>query len=151
MFSSDWKIKNFIRGTLRLNGWSHAWKNIFALLEGPSATLDEKIKIKSDELWSKYQYKENEKDRVVLSVQLEALNNENQIIWSGGYELDESGSGENTAMAILVSITLSAGIDLILQNKLNPGVQAAPHSKKNIEYFFSILKSFNINIKKNND
>ena len=151
LFSSDWKIKNFIRGTLRLNGWSHAWKNIFALLEGPSATLDEKIKIKSDELWSEYQYKENEKDRVVLSVQLEALNNENQIIWSGGYELDESGSGENTAMAILVSITLSAGIDLILQNKLNPGVQAAPHSKKNIEYFFSILKSFNINIKKNND
>ena len=54
----------------------------------------------------------------------------------------------NTAMAILVSITLSAGIDLILQNKLNPGVQAAPHSKENIEYFFSILKSFNINIKK---
>ena len=151
LFSSDWKIKNFIRGTLRLNGWSYAWKNIFALLEEPSANLDEKIKIKSDELWSEYQYKENEKDRVVLSVQLEALNNENQIIWSGGYELDESGSGENTAMAILVSITLCAGIDLILQNKLNPGVQAAPHSKKNIEYFFSILKSFNINIKKNND
>ena len=59
-------------------------------------------------------------------LQLEAMNNENQIIWSGGYELDESGSGENTAMAILVSITLCAGIDLILQKKLNPGVQAAP-------------------------
>ena len=33
------------------------------------------------------------------------------------YELDETGSGENTAMALLVSITLSAGIDLIIQNK----------------------------------
>jgi saccharopine dehydrogenase (NADP+, L-glutamate forming) len=148
LFSSDWKIKDFIRGTLRLNGWSDAWKNIFALLEQPSEDLDEKIKIKSDELWSKYQYEENEKDRVVLSVKLEAINNKNQIVWSGCYELDESGSGENTAMAILVSITLCAGIDLILKNKLKTGVQAAPHSKENIEYFFSILKDFNINIHK---
>ena len=39
LFSSDWKIKNFIRGTLRLNGWSHAWKNIFALLENQSEAI----------------------------------------------------------------------------------------------------------------
>ena len=51
-------------------------------------------------------------------------------------------------MALLVSITLTAGIDLILQNKLSPGVQAAPHSEISIEYFFKILKDYNINIKK---
>jgi len=147
LFSNEWKIQNFIRGTLRLNGWTEAWKDIFAMLENPSKDLDSDIKIKSDELWSKYQYDKNEKDRVVLSVKLEALNN-NEIVWSGSYELDETGLGENTAMALLVSITLSAGIDLILKNKLNPGVQAAPHSKSNIEYFFKILKDYNINIKK---
>ena len=150
LFSNKWKIKDFIRGTLRLNGWTEAWKNIFIMLENPSNNLDNDIKTKSNELWSKYQYFKNEKDRVVLSVNLEALNNKNEKIWSGNYELDETGSGENTAMALLVSITLTAGIDLIINNKLNPGVQAAPQSKTNIEYFFKILKEYNINIKKDN-
>lgn len=147
LFSKDWKIENFIRGTLRLNGWTKAWKDIFEMLEDNSENLDEKIKIKSDELWSKYQYQKNEKDRVVLSVKLDALSNK-EVLWSGSYELDETGSGENTAMALLVSITLSAGIDLILKNKLNPGVQPAPYNKTNIDYFFNILKNYNIHIKK---
>ena len=51
-------------------------------------------------------------------------------------------------MATLVSVTLSAGIDLILKKKLNPGVQAAPKNKESIDYFFKILKEYNINIKK---
>ena len=151
LFPTKWKIKDFIRGTLRLNGWTNAWKDIFSMLENPSKELDKNIQIKSDELWEKYQYEKNEKDRVVLSVSLEALNNNKEIVWSGCYELDETGSGENTAMALLVSITLTAGVDLILQNKLNPGVQAAPHNETNIEYFFKILKDYNINIKKNDD
>jgi len=151
LFSNEWKIKNFIRGTLRLNGWTDAWKDIFYMLENPSNNLDNDIKIKSDKLWTKYKYEKNEKDRVVLSVCLDALDNKNNIIWSGFYELDETGSGENTAMALLVSITLTAGIDLILQKKLEPGVQAAPNSKSNIDYFFKILKDYNINIKKNDD
>lgn len=148
LFPQAWKIKDFIRGTLRLNGWADAWKDIFAMLENPSKDLDNDILIKSDELWSKYQYEKNEKDRVVLSVSLDAINNKNVIIWSGCYELDETGEGENTAMAILVSVTLSGGIDLILKNKLKPGVQAAPHNRNNIEYFFNILKNYNIDIKK---
>jgi saccharopine dehydrogenase (NADP+, L-glutamate forming) len=151
LFPTKWKIKDFIRGTLRLKGWTNAWKDIFSMLENPSKELDKNIQIKSDELWEKYQYEKNEKDRVVLSVSLEALNNNKEIVWSGCYELDETGSGENTAMALLVSITLTAGVDLILQNKLSPGVQAAPHNETNIEYFFKILRDYNINIKKNND
>jgi saccharopine dehydrogenase-like NADP-dependent oxidoreductase len=148
LFSNKWKIKNFIRGTLRLNGWTKAWKDIFTMLENPTRDLDNDINIKSDELWSKYQYIKNEKDRVVLSVKLDALNSNDEIVWSGSYELDETGSGENTAMATLVSITLAAGIDLIIENKLDPGVQSAPHYKPNIQYFFKILKNYKINIKK---
>jgi len=146
-FPPQWNIKNFIRGTLRLNGWTDAWKEIFSMLESPANDLEEKIKTKSDELWSKYQYNKNEKDRVVLSVQLDALENE-KIIWSSSYELDEIGSGENSAMAKLVSITLSAGIDLILDDKLKTGVQAAPSDKNIIEYFFKILKEHHISIHK---
>ena len=147
MFLDKWKVKNFIRGTLRLNGWTKAWKAIFDMLENPSDDLESNIKKKSDDLWSKYQYDKNEKDRVVLSVGLEASNDDG-IVWSRSYELDETGSGENTAMALLVSITLSAGIDLIIQNKLEPGVQAAPHKKPNIDYFFKVLEDYNIKIKK---
>ena len=40
---------------------------------------------------------------------------------------------------------LSAGIDLILNNKLSTGVNAAPSDKENIEYFFKILKDYKIN------
>ena len=150
-FPTEWKIKNFIRGTLRLKGWTKAWKDIFFMIESPSDNLDNNIKIKSDELWEKYKYNKDERDRVVMTVSLEAFDTNNQRVWSESYQIDESGSGENTAMALMVSITLSAGIDLILENKLNSGVQAAPNSETNIEYFFKILREFNIKIKKNND
>ena len=59
----------------------------------------------------------------------------------------EKGKGENTAMAKLVSLTLSAAIDLIVDNKIHSGVQAAPSNKKNIDYFFEILKEHSIQIK----
>ena len=114
------------------------------MLENPSSDIEEKIQTKSDELWANNQYEKDEKDRVVLSVKMEASNNDG-LVWARSYELDQSGSGENSAMAILVSITLSAGIDLILNNQLNTGVQAAPSDKENIEYFFKILKDYKIN------
>jgi hypothetical protein len=63
--------------------------------------------------------------------------------------LDEKGSGENTAMGKLVSLTLSAAIDLMMKDKLSSGVIAAPYEKDLIDYFFNILKENNINIKKN--
>ena len=28
-FDPDWKVKQFVRGTLRLNGWAKAWSEIF--------------------------------------------------------------------------------------------------------------------------
>ena len=114
------------------------------MLENPNPDIEEKIQTKSDELWANNQYEKDEKDRVVLSVKMEASNNDG-VVWARSYELDQSGSGENSAMAILVSITLSAGIDLILNNQLNTGVQAAPSDKENIEYFFKILKDYKIN------
>ena len=52
-------------------------------------------------------------------------------------------------MGKLVSLTLSASIDLMLENKIDPGVQAAPNNQKIINYYFSILEQNNINIKKN--
>ncbi len=145
MFPKEWNIEEFVRGTLRLKGWSEAWKEIFIMLEQKPINLEEKIQSKSNELWKLYKYKDNEEDRVVLWVSLEAKQN-NKLVWKESYHLDEKGSGENTAMAKLVSITLSATIDLIIQNKIKPGVQAAPSDKKIIYYFFEILAQNSIKI-----
>ena len=141
----DWKIEKFTRGTLRLNGWAKAWKEIFDMLEKKSPRLDEEIQSKSNDLWNKHQYINNEKDRVVLWVNLEAKQN-NKKIWNSTYHLDEKGSGENTAMAKLVSITLSGAIDLMIEKKFLPGVQAASSDKNIINYFFKILADYSIKI-----
>ena len=84
----------------------------------------------------------------MLGVKLIAKQN-NKEVYKNSYFLDEKGSGENTAMGKLVSLTLSASIDLMLENKLKPGVQAAPHDKDAINYYFSILNQNNIKIKNN--
>ncbi len=144
-FDQSWKIKNFVRGTLRLEGWQKAWREIFSMLDNPTKDIEEKIKSKSDELLIDNQYAKGEKDRVVMSVKMTAIKNE-RTLWQSSYELDESGSGENSAMAILVSITLSAGIDLILKKKLTPGLHAATANKENIEYFFKVLKNYKIKL-----
>tara|TARA_B100000700_G_C15030812_1_gene850422 strand:- start:188 stop:1312 length:1125 start_codon:yes stop_codon:yes gene_type:complete len=147
-FDSRWKINEFVRGTLRLDGWSKAWSNIFNMLDNKSSNLDEEIASKSDELWSTNQYLKDEEDRVVLYVSLEAKKN-NSKIFKGSYFLDEKGTNDKTAMGKLVSLTLSASIDLILDNKLDPGVKAAPHKYEIINYYFKILDQNNIKIKKN--
>ena len=145
LFSPEWKIKEFVRGTLRLNGWTSAWKEIFNMLEKQDANIEEQIQQKSDELWNSYRYDKNEEDRVVLWVNLEAKQQDKKL-FSSTYQLDEKGSGENTAMAKLVSITLSAAVDLMVQNKLQPGVQAAPSNKHIIDYFFKVLSDYSIKI-----
>ena len=145
LFSPGWKIKEFVRGTLRLNGWTLAWREIFNMLEKQDSNIEEQIQQKSNELWKNYRYDKNEEDRVVLWVNLEAEQQDKKV-FSSTYQLDEKGSGENTAMAKLVSITLSAAVDLMLQNKIQPGVQAAPSNKHIIDYFFKVLSDYSIKI-----
>ena len=147
-FDKNWKINEFVRGTLRLDGWKDAWSEIFYMLDQKSDTLDDQIAKKSEELWLKNQYSKNEEDRVVLYVKLNAKKNQEDV-FNESYFLDEKGSGENTAMGKLVSLTLSASIDLMLNNKLQAGVQAAPDDPEIINYYFSVLNKNKIQIKKN--
>ncbi len=148
LFDKKWRVKEFIRGTLRLNGWTDAWSGIFTMLNSNSENIENEMIKKSDELWQEFKYKEHEKDRVVLWVNLKAQRN-SETLWSKTFHLDEKGSGENTAMAKLVSITLSSVIDLMIENKIKPGVQAAPNQKNLIDYVFKILKNYSITINQN--
>ena len=147
-FDPQWNIKEFVRGTLRLNGWEFAWKDIFKLLDKKSPELDKEIDSLGAELWKQYPYINNEEDRVVLYVNLIGNQNSKEV-FNYYYFLDEKGFGENTAMGNLVSITLSCAIDLILANKMKSGVQAAPHEEHLINYFFKTFEDYNIVIKNN--
>ena len=147
-FDPQWKIQEFVRGTLRLNGWERSWADIFEMLDNKSTELDKEINNLGSELWKKHPYLAEEQDRVVLFVKLLA-NKDDKEVFNGFYFLDEKGSGENTAMGKLVSITLSCAIDLIIQNKMPYGVQAAPHDENLINYFFKTFDDYKIVIKNN--
>ena len=79
-FDKNWKINEFVRGTLRLDGWRNAWTEIFAMLDQKSDKLDDQIDKKSEELWEKNQYSKNEEDRVVLFVSLTAKKNKKSFM-----------------------------------------------------------------------
>tara|TARA_A100001011_G_scaffold98597_1_gene103781 strand:+ start:226 stop:1350 length:1125 start_codon:yes stop_codon:yes gene_type:complete len=147
-FDPKWKNQEFIRGTLRLNGWENAWADIFKMLDNKSPELNQQIDDLGEKLWKKHPYLPEEQDRVVLFVKLLALR-DNKEVFNSYYWLDEKGSGENTAMGKLVSITLSCAIDLIMQNKMQSGVQAAPHEENLINYFFKTFEEYKIVIKNN--
>lgn len=134
-FEPNWKIDFFCRGTIRLNGWSQAWKDIFNIVENSP----EKIEPVAEELWNKHQYGPNDPDRVVLFVQLEAKR-EGQVVWSRTLFMDEQGSDTASAMGRLVSYPATLGVEMILNNRAPKGVAAAPDHPEEIHLWFDELK-----------
>lgn len=129
-FDPDWRIKDFVRGTLRLNGWSEAWKHIFAEIETLEGTAgDSRLKEMSDQFWQENAYDEGEPDRVVLCVDLRA-ENAGKPVWHKSYVMDAWGDARGTAMARLVSIPVSLAVDSVLTREIAAGVSAAPHDPK---------------------
>ncbi|KUF10996.1 saccharopine dehydrogenase family protein [Pseudoponticoccus marisrubri] len=117
-----WKIRDFVRGTLRLNGWSEAWKEIFAEVgEADEARLQEI----ADQLLMENAYAPGEPDRVVLCVSLQA-DGPSGTIWHKTYVMDAWGDARGTAMARLVSIPVSLAVEAVLSREIPAGVSAAP-------------------------
>jgi len=131
-FDPQWPVDTFIRGSLRLQGWAHAWQDIFSLVSSvnntDSADAEAKFQAKSDELWQKHAFKEHEQDRVVLYVELLAKDeNTQQYIWRQSYSMDAYGNAKGSAMARLVSTTVSLAVEAILEGRIAAGVSAAPN------------------------
>jgi len=134
-FDSSWRIKEFVRGTLRLNGWADAWSDIFReieTLEGESG--DARLKEMSDQFWDENAYDEGEPDRVVLCVSLKAEHN-GEPVWHKTYVMDAWGDERGTAMARLVSIPVSLAVEAVLNREIPAGVHPAPHDPKLLERF----------------
>lgn len=125
-FDPAWPVKQFVRGTLRLNGWAEAWDGVFKeveTLEGASG--EARLKEMSDQFWTENAYDDGEPDRVVLCVSFKAEKDDTPI-YHKTYAMDALGTSEGTAMARLVSIPVSLAIEAVLQGEIPPGVSAAP-------------------------
>lgn len=132
-FGSDWKVRDFVRGTLRLNGWSEAWADVFAEIEtlsGPEG--DARLKEMSDQFWTANAYDEGEPDRVVLCVELKAAR-DGKTVWHKSYVMDAWGDARGTAMARLVSVPVSLAVESVLAGKIPAGVSAAPSDPQVVE------------------
>ncbi|MDQ2090643.1 saccharopine dehydrogenase family protein [Marimonas arenosa] len=125
-FGEGWKIKDFVRGTLRLNGWADAWGEIFA--EVGTAT-DKRLQEIADNLLAENAYDADEPDRVVLCVGLRA-EKDGQAVWHKTYVMDAWGDERGTAMARLVSVPVSLAVESVLNREIAAGVHAAPSDPK---------------------
>ena len=132
-FDPNWKVKNFVRGTLRLNGWKDAWSPVFQEIEtlsGPSG--DQRLAEMSDEFWDKNAYDLDEPDRVVLCVSLK-VERDGTPVWHKTYVMDAWGENGITAMARLVSNPVSFAIEAIQNGDISSGVHAAPSDAKLVQ------------------
>ncbi len=134
-FDPAWKIKEFVRGTLRLNGWAEAWQDVFAEIETlEGASGEARLKEMSDQFWAENAYGEDEPDRVVLFVDLKA-EKEGRTVWHKTYAMDAQGDMRGTAMARLVSIPVSLAVEAVLNREIHAGVTPAPHDPKLVARF----------------
>ncbi|KAB7615782.1 saccharopine dehydrogenase [Amylibacter sp. SFDW26] len=127
-FDPTWNVKTFVRGTLRLNGWAEAWKDIFTEIETlEGAAGDARLKEMSDGFWKAHAYDEGEPDRVVMCVALKAEQGD-EAVYHKTYAMDAWGDEKSTAMADLVSITVSMAVESVLAGEIEAGVTPAPGS-----------------------
>ena len=124
------KINHFVRGTLRYKGWKAAWTDIFSEVDSlDSQEVEERLKILSDDLWKKYSYKEDEVDRVILTVELK-VKKDSEVVWHKQFLLDTLGNAKGSAMAQLVSCSVALAVEAVLNKEIPPGVSAAPHQSE---------------------
>jgi hypothetical protein len=136
-FDPAWKVRDFVRGTIRLKGWSAAWSDVFKTIE----TADEAALVRlSEELWSRHAYAPGEPDRVVLSVGLVARRPSGDTSFESTWVMDEAGTPARTAMGALVSLPASLAVEWVLAGDAPRGVHGAPESPELIDAWFAALE-----------
>ncbi|MBU2971707.1 saccharopine dehydrogenase NADP-binding domain-containing protein [Pseudoalteromonas sp. C2R02] len=147
-FANDWNVQEFVRGTLRLNGWAQAWEKLFTEVDTLTGDAGMKrLQVISDELWAKHQYDEGESDRVVLSVELEVKDPSGEkTLFNGSFGVDEAGNENGSAMARLVSLTVAIAIESLIAGDLVTGVSPAPHDEKTVTKWLDALAELNEHI-----
>ncbi|MDC0267702.1 saccharopine dehydrogenase NADP-binding domain-containing protein [bacterium] len=136
----EWDVQEFVRGTLRLPGWSEAWQPIFdAIVPLKGEDGARRLVEISEALEEKYSYEDQEADRVVLCVELEVRQNEKPV-WHQAYHLDSKGNPRGQAMARLVSLPVSLAVEAVLDKEIPAGVTAAPSEPEQVTHWLDQLE-----------
>ncbi len=130
-FDPDWQIKDFVRGTLRLNGWADAWRDVFDEIETLQGDAgDARLVEMSDAFWRDNAYAdEYDPDRVILCVDFKA-EKDGTPVFHQTYVMDAWGDERGTAMARLVSVPVSLAVQAVRARAIPAGVHAAPSDPK---------------------
>lgn len=132
-FEPYWKVRDFVRGTIRLNGWADAWAPIFAEIEGlegkSAAEVDAALNARAAALLKDNSYGEGEPDRVILFVALKA-EKDGLPVFHETWAMDAWGDARGTAMARLVSVPVSHAIEGVMKREIPAGVHGAPHDPR---------------------
>ncbi len=129
-FGKDWKVRDFVRGTIRLNGWTKAWTPVFREIEtlsGPAG--DARLAEMAAEFLKENAYAPGESDRVILFVSLKA-EHDGRPVFHETWAMDAWGDERGTAMGRLVSVPVSLAVESALKGEFSPGVHAAPDDPK---------------------
>ena len=140
-FDPNWRVKGFVRGSLRLNGWADAWADVFREIETLSgAEGDRRLHDMSQEFWTKHAYGTDDPDRVVMCVSLKA-ERDGAVVWHKTYVMDAWGDAASTAMARLVSVPVSMAVSAVLENQIPAGVSAAPNDPDLVKGWLNRINS----------
>lgn len=143
-FDDVWHVEQFVRGTLRLSGWTKAWDYLFKEIESMSTDdMQSRLTVLSNELWKEHAYADGELDRVVLVVELEVQDGSGKVVWHQTQSIDDVGNDDGTSMARLVSHTVSLAVQSSLAGEFSPGVQAAPSESDIVQRWLAQLSEWN--------
>lgn len=132
-FDKAWKVKDFVRGTIRLNGWEAAWTPVFReieTLEGPAG--DARLAEMAAQFVAENSYAPGEPDRVILFVSLKA-ERDGRVVFHETWAMDAWGDARGSAMARLVSTPVSFAVESVIKREIAAGVHGAPHDPKLLE------------------
>ncbi|QSB06879.1 saccharopine dehydrogenase C-terminal domain-containing protein [Natronoglycomyces albus] len=114
------QVDTFVRGTLRPAGWRAAWTDVFTTVASGDTN---RMRSLAHRLAEKYPTTENDRDRVVLVVDIDA--ERDGTCFTGRKALDVVGDANDTAMARCVSLALVEGIAAILHSQTSAGLHRA--------------------------
>lgn len=136
-FDHSWHVKDFARGTLRLNGWSEAWAGVFEDLTRIGDDED-RLHALADRLAEGNAYAPGEADRVVLCVSLRA-DRGGHTVWHRTWTLDAWGDSRGSAMARLVSGTIALAIEAVAERAIPAGVHGAPSDPRLVDRWLTAI------------
>jgi saccharopine dehydrogenase (NADP+, L-glutamate forming) len=140
-FDPAWKLRDFVRGTIRLNGWAAAWAPVFREIETlQGAEGDARLAEMAAEFLAANAYAPGEPDRVVLFVSLRAERG-GRAVFHETWAMDAWGDARGSAMARLVSMPVSFAINSVLTGQMTAGVHAAPHDAKILASWLDQVKT----------